>query len=117
MCNESEMRRRGFSKIDMTPVDEILVRVKRLNEVQMVALETRLFGEPRVAAAQFVAWEFDNRKALLDALPSNFRSQTGNFWKAIEKVCKFNDRARWRIPKCCLNGERIAERELRRRMP
>ena len=89
MCDEAELRRRGFSKIDMTPVDEILVRVKRLNEVQRVALETRLFGEPGVAADQFVAWEFDNRKALLDALPSHLRSHVGSFWRAIQKVCKF----------------------------
>lgn len=112
MCSATDLKRKGYKRMDMVPLDHILALMERLTTDQRIALETRIVDRPGTLRAQMGAWAFSNREAMQEELPARLHADIDRFWKAVDEVCKRNDRKPAKIGKCCRIGAARARRAL-----
>ena len=112
MCGQARLKRKGMLKVDVTPIDRILALAHRLTSLQRLQLESRIADQPGAMRAQIGAWAFLNREALNEALPPRLRPHMPRFWKAVDEVCRRDDKRSRKVPRCCRDGFQQAEQKL-----
>ena len=88
-------------RVDMTPVDEIFAMIGKLNRHQRAWLEFRIVDRPGVLRTHMGAWALLRRKELQKELPEELRKHVDRFWRAVDAVCRRDDRRPQSLPRCC----------------
>ena len=92
MADTQQTSRRGWQRVDLQPVDDVLEHIRRLSTHQRDYLISALASMPGVLRSQMGAWSFLFEVALRAELPAATRQHMDSIWKAIDRVCMKHDR-------------------------